>query len=264
MGADAYESEVRAADTARRPLAAGDLRRAAPSPARPIRARPRGSRQPRSFTLPVLSPGDRRAALRSLWSPFLPEAAWETDAHRARGIGARLPRRQRLDVRGDAARSSRCSGDSRPYIRRPFWAFSNVVAPARDRAGPAHRRHHRRHQHGLRARARGAHAAARGHRRHRRLHRAAQPGAGGSHRRHAPARHRHARRQRPRCSGAPASPTPSSRGCRHDPHERSGAAGPSGQVLRPGRRRHRRRVLRGRPARLLPGGDERLVATRSS
>ena len=27
----------------------------------------------------MLSPGDRRAALRSLWSPFLPDARWETD-----------------------------------------------------------------------------------------------------------------------------------------------------------------------------------------
>ena len=87
----------------RGPMAARDVRRAAASPAaRPAVDRAR-ARRPRSFTLPVLSPGDRRAALRSLWSPFLPDARWETRAHRARRLGPRLSRRQRLDERGDAA-----------------------------------------------------------------------------------------------------------------------------------------------------------------
>jgi hypothetical protein len=77
----------------------------------------------------VLSPGDRRAFLRARWSPFLPEALWH---------GA-MPRRERsahvyLDVSGSMsaemplviallARVSR-------WIRRPLWAFSNVVVPA--------------------------------------------------------------------------------------------------------------------------------------
>jgi hypothetical protein len=94
VGADAYRNEVRGADAAvgrwrretyavlRRHLLP-DLRSVAREPA------------PRSFTLPVLSPGDRRAALRSLWSPFLPDARWETE-HTARAGSAHVY----LDVSG--------------------------------------------------------------------------------------------------------------------------------------------------------------------
>ena len=35
--------------------------------------------RPLHFTVPVLSPGDRRATLRALWSPLLPEALWSTE-----------------------------------------------------------------------------------------------------------------------------------------------------------------------------------------
>lgn len=85
--------------------------------------------RPRDHHLPVLSPGDRRAFLRSLWDPFLPEAAWSAAA--PRNIGSA---QVYLDVSGSMsaemplvialiARLAR-------HVRRPFWAFSDEVAPA--------------------------------------------------------------------------------------------------------------------------------------
>ena len=194
VGADAYRNEVRAADTAvdrwRRETYAVLRRHLLPDP-RSVAREP----SPRSFTLPVLSPGDRRAALRSLWSPFLPDARWETE-HTARAGSAHVY----LDVSGsmDAEMPLIVAllGRLTPYIRRPFWAFSNVVAPARIEQGR------------LIADTTGGTSmgcvldhvartqAAGRDRRHRRLHRTDRPRAGGGHGRHAPARHRHARRQR--------------------------------------------------------------------
>jgi len=83
-----------------------------------------------SYGLPVLSSGDRRAALRALWSPLLPEALW-----RGERPGRPQSAQVYLDVSGSMcaemplivkllARLSR-------HIRRPFWAFSDAVAPAR-------------------------------------------------------------------------------------------------------------------------------------
>jgi predicted metal-dependent peptidase len=77
----------------------------------------------------VLSPGDRRAFLRALWDPFLPDAAWSGTAPRPAGTAQVY-----LDVSGSMraemplviallARLSR-------HVRRPFWAFSDEVAPA--------------------------------------------------------------------------------------------------------------------------------------
>lgn len=85
--------------------------------------------RPRDHHLPVLSPGDRRAFLRSLWDPFLPEASWCAAAPRNLGSAQVY-----LDVSGSMraelplviallARLAR-------HIRRPFWAFSDEVAPA--------------------------------------------------------------------------------------------------------------------------------------
>ncbi|MBK7081403.1 MAG: hypothetical protein IPH55_11825 [Betaproteobacteria bacterium] len=85
--------------------------------------------QPTTYRIPVLSPRDRRAFLRAQWSPFLPEALWEGTAPRRDGSAHVY-----LDVSGSMnaemplviallARVSR-------WIRRPFWAFSDVVAPA--------------------------------------------------------------------------------------------------------------------------------------
>ncbi len=85
--------------------------------------------QPIDYRIPVLSPRDRRAFLRAQWSPFLPEAQWEGTAPKREGSAHVY-----LDVSGSMnaemplviallARVSR-------WIRRPFWAFSDVVAPA--------------------------------------------------------------------------------------------------------------------------------------
>lgn len=85
--------------------------------------------RPLHFTVPVLSPGDRRATLRALWSPLLPEALWSTE-QRLRSGTAQVY----LDVSGSMnaempliigllTRLGR-------FIRKPLWAFSNVVAKA--------------------------------------------------------------------------------------------------------------------------------------
>jgi len=133
VGAEAYRNEVRAADTAmdqwRRETYAVLRRHLLPDP-RSIAREP----SPRSFALPVLSPGDRRAVLRSLWSPFLPDARWETE-HTARAGSAHVY----LDVSGSMNAEMplivALLGRLSTYIRRPFWAFSNVVAPARIEQG---------------------------------------------------------------------------------------------------------------------------------
>jgi len=91
----------------------------------PRRARP----APDEYRIPVLSPGDRRAFVRAMWAPFLPEAVWPAERPRAQGTAQVY-----LDVSGSMssdmqaviallARLSR-------YIRRPFWAFSDEVVPA--------------------------------------------------------------------------------------------------------------------------------------
>jgi hypothetical protein len=133
LGAEAYRNEVRPADTAvdgwRRETFAVLRRHLLPDPRS-------AAREPssRSYSLPVLSPGDRRATLRSLWSPFLPDARWETD-HTARAGSAHVY----LDVSGSMNAEMplvvALLGRLSTYIRRPFWAFSNVVAPARIEQG---------------------------------------------------------------------------------------------------------------------------------
>ncbi|MBC2663782.1 hypothetical protein H7F50_18860 [Novosphingobium flavum] len=88
----------------------------------------------RSIQLPVLSPGDRRAFVRSLWDPILPQAQWDNTVVR-KGETAQVY----LDVSGSMntempaliALLARLSG----HIRRPFWAFSDDVVPARIKAG---------------------------------------------------------------------------------------------------------------------------------
>jgi len=98
---------------------------------------PRAARtesQPYDYGLPVLSCGDRRAALRAQWSPLLPEALW-----RAERPGRPASAQVYLDVSGSMnaemplivallARLSR-------HVRRPFWAFSDEVTPARIEGG---------------------------------------------------------------------------------------------------------------------------------
>ncbi|MBV6475216.1 MAG: hypothetical protein MOGDAGHF_00733 [Rhodocyclaceae bacterium] len=84
---------------------------------------------PSEYRLPALSPGDRRAFLRATWTPFLPEARW---------VGARPERTGTAQVYLDVSGSMWTGmphlvallGRLSAHIRRPFWAFSDEVAPA--------------------------------------------------------------------------------------------------------------------------------------
>jgi predicted metal-dependent peptidase len=85
--------------------------------------------EPWSYRIPVLSPADRRAFLRAQWSPFLPESAWE---------GQRLKRDGTAQVYLDVSGSMNAEmplvigllNRLGRHIRRPFWAFSDEIAPA--------------------------------------------------------------------------------------------------------------------------------------
>ncbi|MFM7275732.1 MAG: hypothetical protein ACKO4A_18135, partial [Gammaproteobacteria bacterium] len=98
---------------------------------------PRAARnaiEPASWRLPVLGVGDRRAFARALWDPLIPEAHWQG----SRPAG-RCSTQLYLDVSGSmheemphvVALLARLGG----YIRRPFWAFSDIVTPARIEQG---------------------------------------------------------------------------------------------------------------------------------
>ena len=257
VGADAYRNEVRAADTAvdrwRQETFAVLRRHLLPDP-RSIAREPSS----RSFSLPVLSPGDRRAALRSLWSPFLPDARWETE-HTARAGSAHVY----LDVSGSMNAEMplvvALLGEALDLHPPSLLGVQQRGRAGAHRAGTLDRRHDGRHQHGLRAGSRGAHEAAGRDCRHRRLHRSAPPEAGCRHRRHAPARHRHARWQR--------GPSAARRLALHAVIEVAVMIRMS-EVVLPGHPdkfcdqvadADRGRVLQGRSPRLLPGRDERLV-----
>jgi len=88
----------------------------------------------RSIQLPVLSSGDRRAFVRSLWDPILPQSRWDSVALQ-KGATAQVY----LDVSGSMnsempaliALLARLAG----HIRKPLWAFSDEVVPARIQGG---------------------------------------------------------------------------------------------------------------------------------
>ncbi len=133
LGAVAYDAIFRPADAGverwRRETYAVLRRHLMPDP-----KAPRREPVPRDFVLPVLSPGDRRAALRSLWSPFLPDAWWTMGAPKGGGSAQVY-----LDVSGSMYAEMplivALLGRLVRYIRRPFWAFSTEVAPARIERG---------------------------------------------------------------------------------------------------------------------------------
>ncbi|AKU11255.1 hypothetical protein AzCIB_1350 [Azoarcus sp. CIB] len=84
--------------------------------------------------LPILSPTDRRAFLRCRWSRFLPDVTWSMERLRPDGSAQIY-----LDVSGSMYAEMpeiiallQCLSR---YIRRPLWAFSDVVAPARIESG---------------------------------------------------------------------------------------------------------------------------------
>ncbi len=128
LGGNPYEALVSAADAPvrkweRRTLA---ILRSHLAPDRRSRAR-----EPRDldYRIPVLSPGDRRAFIRSLWSPYIPEAAWHTTVERPIGSAQVY-----FDVSGSMEAEMplliTLLGRLSRYIRRPFWAFSDQVVPA--------------------------------------------------------------------------------------------------------------------------------------
>jgi hypothetical protein len=89
----------------------------------------RDDTRPLHFALPVLSPTDRRASLRALWSQLLPEALWSTEKRLPAGTAQVY-----LDVSGSMnAEMPLIIGllvRLGSYIRKPLWAFSDVVAKA--------------------------------------------------------------------------------------------------------------------------------------
>jgi len=128
VGATAYQAVVSAADARLgrwRQEAYTVLRRHLSPDPRSANREPR----PYEFALPVLSTADRRAALRTLWSPFLPEALWRGEQARPGGTAQVY-----LDVSGSMNAEMpllvQLLGQLGRYIRRPFWAFSDEVAPA--------------------------------------------------------------------------------------------------------------------------------------
>lgn len=82
-----------------------------------------------TYSIPVLSPRDRRAFLRSMWSPVLPDSLWSSHAERPLGSAHVY-----LDVSGsmNAEMPSIIAllNQLRRAIRMPFWAFSTEVRPA--------------------------------------------------------------------------------------------------------------------------------------
>lgn len=84
--------------------------------------------------VPVLSPQDRRAFLRALWSPVLPDSRWVGTQPRPLGTAQIY-----LDVSGSMNAEMplliKLLNRLRGHIRMPFWAFSTIVAPARIQHG---------------------------------------------------------------------------------------------------------------------------------
>jgi hypothetical protein len=82
-----------------------------------------------TYRIPILSPNDRRAFLRAQWSPFLPESSWEGQRLKQSGTAQVY-----LDVSGSMNHAMPLIigllNRLGRHIRRPFWAFSNEVAPA--------------------------------------------------------------------------------------------------------------------------------------
>jgi len=90
--------------------------------------------KPLTFTLPVLTAGDRRAFVRSLWSPFLPDAVWKTEVQTPTGTTNVY-----LDVSGsmwaEMPHVVALLRALRRHIRMPFWSFSTEVQAAVIRGG---------------------------------------------------------------------------------------------------------------------------------
>lgn len=83
----------------------------------------------REVALPVLHSGDRRASLRTVWNPIIPEATWFIVARKPAGSTAVY-----LDVSGsmnqELTRIASLLHRHQHWIRHPFWSFSNKVESA--------------------------------------------------------------------------------------------------------------------------------------
>ena len=86
------------------------------------------------YHIPVLSSADRRAFIRTLWSPFIPDSSWKT-VKKQPGGQAQIY----LDVSGSMNAEMpfiiALLNRLKTYIKSPFWAFSTEVAPARIESG---------------------------------------------------------------------------------------------------------------------------------
>jgi len=90
--------------------------------------------EPVTYRIPVLSSGDRRAFMNSLWLPYIPDASWTTTRRRPQGTTQIY-----LDVSGsmyaEMPHIVRLLGKLQRHIHKPLWAFSDEVAPATIRNG---------------------------------------------------------------------------------------------------------------------------------
>lgn len=87
-----------------------------------------------SVQLPVLNERDRRAFLKSMWSPLIPAASWSVTQEKPQGTTMLY-----FDVSGSMYAEMQALVHLlhrlMRYIRKPFWAFSDRVAPAVIRNG---------------------------------------------------------------------------------------------------------------------------------
>jgi hypothetical protein len=84
----------------------------------------------RTHLAPVLNTSDRRGAIKALWSPLIPEIAWDA-AHPHPAGSVQIY----LDVSGSMNRFLDALvallAEFSSHIRKPLWAFSTEVHPAR-------------------------------------------------------------------------------------------------------------------------------------
>jgi hypothetical protein len=87
-----------------------------------------------SVLLPVLNERDRRAFLKSTWSPLIPDVSWSITREKPEGTTVLY-----FDVSGSMYAEMQALVHLlhrlMRYIRKPFWAFSDEVAPAVIRNG---------------------------------------------------------------------------------------------------------------------------------
>lgn len=95
----------------------------------PDRAAPQREWEERDTMMPILTERDRRSFMKTLWSPLIPEAVWQTNIPK-KGTTTQIY----LDVSGSMNAEMQAIvallNRMRRFIRMPFWAFSDEVKPA--------------------------------------------------------------------------------------------------------------------------------------